>query len=234
MGDEHKTGGFGSSDTEPLLPVKNDEPKLFLDAWNPALFNPDADGISFKQQQFNAGVAVLVTAYGETAYEIANNLKTFEGETNAHIHLSIMLDGHSTEEKREKSETFQAYNDLLIKPYGEGSVEEFGCLVFYGKLQNVPWRLYVKGAALARGQHNSHKLFYSVLDARVKAGKDRMPGAFLHMDADTGSPNGASDVERLLVVFLNTRTWPLSGLASGLSTRGRTYAQRIRSSICRR
>jgi len=193
----HDMIGNTPRDTEPLLPTKSDYgPKLFQGAWE----NPNET--DSKQLQFNAGVAVCVTAYGETEEEIANNLKTFQGEVTSRVHLSIMLDGHSSEESREASETYQAYSKLLIQPYGEGEVMEHGCIVHYGKLDNVPFRLYIKGKDLPRGQHNSHKLWYTVLDSRVTAGLEVMPAAFLHMDADTGSPQGVSDVERLLVLLL--------------------------------
>lgn len=111
------------------------------------------------------------------------------GQARARIDLSIVVDGHSTAEACDGSETFRALQECLVDVSTETCTDtrtysEYGCRVIEGRMGCVPWRIYLKGPSCARGKHNSHKKWYQVLDDRIRKGLAAYPTGMLHMDAD--------------------------------------------------
>jgi len=154
---------------------------------------------------FNKGdVAVhgILCCYNESLEELTTCFRTFKGQSYLKVNLSILMDGHTTAEKRADSPTFAAMKEIL--GFDESTATDlWGCTVYTGLYDEcTSWTLYVKGPDLPRGKRNSHVFFYDKFEGRIADGEIPRPTAMLQVDADTGTANGLYEVERMLDLLL--------------------------------
>ncbi|CAM9810853.1 unnamed protein product [Choristocarpus tenellus] len=138
------------------------------------------------------GIHVVICCCKETTEELEVMLSTFKKRMRMpyRVHLTLIMDAHTTPEARSMSPTFQALRRLLSLTESNQPAE-FDCQMYSGIIEEtvIFFDLYVKGPRLARGKRNSLVHFFNnILPVRIEEGKVMEPDAVYLTDADCGHP----------------------------------------------